>query len=391
MIQIPFEGGGFPAPASLPVLERTRRSPALSVQAGRASTPVVVAGLFAATSLGLGAQEPAIRTGDRCANAARGDTTGTASGVVRHAETDRPLPGARVRLVTDSGEVPVAIDTTDAGGRFVFCGLPDSENLRFGVSFAGTTSRLGPVQRTDPVTRTELRLDLGAPVFVVFTVRERQSGRAVQGASVELAPLGAEAVTDSSGHAAVRSLPPGTYRVTVRHVALATTSDTIRVDPGLQAEVELRAPSRVVELEPLEVSVTNRNPHLVEEGFYDRMRSDRGGHFMTPDSVANRDFARKEHFLRFVPDIQFRLPDSGCYAPYVNGREAFRRRAGGGWRKTADWQNLRGWRILAVEAYRHGEAPPEYGNYRWESPECAVIVFWAAPPGTSPPARRGEG
>lgn len=359
----------------------------MSVQAGRASTPILVAGLFAATSLGLGAQEPVIRAGDRCANAARGDTTGTASGVVRHAETERPLPGARMGLVTDSGEGPVAIDTTDARGRFVFCGLADSDELWFVVSFAGTTSRLGPVQRTDSVTRAELRLDLGGPAFVVFTVENRQTGEGVQGASVQLAPLGAEAVTDSSGHAAVPDLPPGTYRVTVRHVALATTSDTIRVDEGLRAEVELRAPSRVVELEPLEVSVTNRNPHLVEEGFYDRMRSDRGGHFMTPDSVANRDFARKEHFLRFVPDIQFRLPDSGCYAPYVNGQEAFRRRAGGGWRETADWQNLRGWRILAVEAYRQGEVPPEYENYRWESSECAVIVFWAAPAGTTPPGR----
>lgn len=344
----------------------------------------------------LPGQEAGVRAGDRCSRGASTDSGGVVAGTVVHAGTDRLLPGAEVELLLEGGRGAeasgvAAVDTADSAGSFTFCRVPRGTDVRFRVTFAGTASDHGPVARSGAATRTEIALELGAPAFLVFTVRERDTGDPVRGATVRLDPLRAGTVTDSSGHASVRNLPPGRYAVTVEHIALRTTSDTVDVDAGLRAEIELRVPSRVVELEPLEVMVTDRNPYLVEEGFYDRMGSDRGGHFMTPDSVASRDFARRDHFLRFVPNIQLRIPDSGCYAPYVNGVPAFRRRAGGGWRETALWRNLRGWRVLAVEAYRQGEEPPAYENYRWESPDCAVIVFWVAPPGTTPPARKDEG
>lgn len=303
------------------------------------------------------------------------------TGVVRHAATGRTLPGAVVtRSLESDASRGAAADTTNLRGGFVLCVPPEwPEEIDLIVTYGDRSFTLGPIQLSATRTRTDLRLQLGAPADVSLRVVDGTTGRPVPSARLELDPSAVSGWSDSRGRAEVRGLPPGRYALTVDHASFRTRTDTVYISEGRHARVTVEVVPEAVEMKPLEVSVDSRSPYLVDEGFYERRRSN-GGYFMTPDSIANRDFAQVNHFW-FVPGIRLRQPPSGCTAIYVDGIQGIiAEEAPGGrvsYRTRTNLSELRASQVIAIEAFRRGEAPKRFPNYLWfVDPDCQVVALW---------------
>lgn len=311
-----------------------------------------------------------------------GDGRGrTLTGVVRHAATGRTLPGAVVArsMEPDASRGAVA-DTTNLSGGFVLCVPPDwPDEIELIVTYGDWSFTMGPVHLSGETIRTDLRIRLGPPADVSLQVIDGTTGRPVPYARLEFDPSAVSVESDSAGRAEVHGLPPGRYALTVDHASFRTRTDTVDISEGRHARVTVEVVPEAVEMKPLEVSVDSRSPYLVDEGFYERRRSN-GGYFMTPDSIANRDFDQVNHFW-LIPGIRLRQPPSGCTAIYVDGIQAINANQASDGRVSYQTRtilsDLRASHVIAVEAFRRGEAPKRFPNYLWFlDPNCQVVALW---------------
>ena len=80
------------------------------------------------------------------------------------------------------------------------------------------------------------------PAMIIFQVRALRSvaGVAAPGAEIEIEPLGRKTVTDAAGNFVLRSLPPGTFKLTARSGGRATTKMVVLPDePASMHDVNL--------------------------------------------------------------------------------------------------------------------------------------------------------
>lgn len=306
---------------------------------------------------------------------------GELTGVVRHPATGRTLPGAVVaRSLESDASRGAAADTTNLRGGFVLCVPPEwPDEIDLIVTYGDRSFTLGPIQLSAARTRTDLRLQLGPPADVSLQVMDGTTGRPVPYARLEFDPSAVSVEADSTGHADVLGLPPGRYALTVDHASFRTRTDTVYISEGRHARVNVEVVPEAVDMKPLEVSVDSRSPYLVDEGFYER-RTSNGGYFMTPDSIAARDFAQVGHFW-LVPGIRLRQPPSGCTAIYVDGIQAINANQASDGRVSYQTRtilsDLRASQVIALEAFRRGEAPKRFPNYLWfVDPNCQVVALW---------------
>lgn len=360
-------------------------------------TPTVALLALLTSSAALVGQEPGVRSGEACLSGGT-DPGPFLQGRVLDAGTGVTLPGASVELaLRDQAGAPQSFRTeTDAGGGYVFCGLPVDTDLRLAASYRGRTSRELEVSVEGGGTRRDVRVDLGESAHLLFTVRRAEDGAPVEHAAITLEPIGLLGLTDDRGQGQFPRVPPGTWWLTIRRIGLGEQSDSLVVREGADAELEVRLPTRAIPMEPLEVTVTGRSARLTEVGFYERRASDRGGFFLTADSVERRGFTRVSDIFDFVPGVRVRTADN-CRSVYVDGRTVRipirlrrvrdpRSTPGSGARyPTMQYYTpfpLDHWtpeEVAGVEVFRQGEYPAKYDDYVGgiePGRNCAIVLIW---------------
>ena len=296
-------------------------------------------------------------------------------GTVIDDESEIGLPAAVVLLryehedgVPDLDEVTT---TTDDAGRYRFCGLQAFRRARVSATYL---MRRGDEERVDldRPQDVELKIDLGDPAFIVFTVADAGTGEPVQGATVDLSPIHVGGITNEYGRVSFRAIPPGAYELTVRHIAYAERVEPIELDEDQLAEIRIDLQIQAIALEPLEVRVTGRDPYLLTNGFYERQLSiGEDGYFGTYEEI--RTYTDVRTLFRFKRELSIRFARNQFVL--LNGRPANRL----GFGSAGELAELPYSRIRGVEAYSCSDAPDELMiQIRADVPigDCNLIAIW---------------
>lgn len=296
-------------------------------------------------------------------------------GVVIDDESEVPLPGAVVRLVYEEKSGQPALDdvttTSDENGRYVFCGLEAFRSAKVRASYLLRRGKEEKIDLERP-RDLELKVDLGDPAFIVFTIADEDTGAPVQGATIELSPIPVGGITNELGRSTFRAIPPGDYEMTIRHIAYAERSETLRLDEDQSAEMRIELRTQAIALEPLEVEITSRDAFLLDNGFYERKVSiGDDGYFGTYEEIKSYTMVRtlfqhqRELSIRFARN-RFVL---------LNGRPMNRL----GYNSVGELSELPYSRIRGVEAYSCSDAPDELMiRIRADVPigDCNLIAIW---------------
>lgn len=196
------------------------------------------------------------------------------AGVAYEVATATPVPGAVVTLgwTGPEGRPAQAETGTDAGGRFVFCGVEPSVALsvraealgRLTGTQDGVRVRPGALARMDvPLelrpdsavrildARAALRPDSAATLH--GRLLDASTGGPIAGASVVLEGPELEAVTDAHGQFRLTGVPPGLHGFQVTRLGYDWRSQPIQIERGATMVVELRATPTAIGLEAVVV------------------------------------------------------------------------------------------------------------------------------------------
>ncbi len=213
-------------------------------------------------------------------------TWGTVSGVVKDADTGRPLSNASVVIGSMSA-------TTDSDGRFRAERVPAGD-LRIGASVpayesASTATSLA----ADGDSDVELLLEPIRIGDLRGRVVDAKTGEAVSGARVTVGRKGAE--TDRAGNFSFEAVDVGRAVVAARHPDYANGSASADVRPANTAEVTIRLDLR-------REDVTNLESELARSGTIDLygIYFDSGKEQFKPSSLST---------LRAVLEVMKRAPD----------------------------------------------------------------------------------
>jgi len=336
----------------------------------RPLTVVLLAGC--ALPAGLAAQRAAPAS---CPQGDAGTVQVGFEGIVVDEETGVPLPGAIVRLRYEEAEgleTPLEqTANTDQEGRYRFCGLEAFRTVRVRASYLLRRGRERELDLERP-RDLELEVDLGNPAFIVFTVADQSTGAPIEGASVELAPIPVGGITDSLGRATFRAIPPGEYDLTVRHIAFADREEHISLREEQFSELRVELQTQAIALEPLEVTVTGRDPWLLANGFYERQETiGDDGYFGTWEEL--RRYTMISTLFEYKRELSIRFRRR----PFIllNGRPASRL----GYTSPAQLREIPYSRIRGIEAYSCSDAPDELMiRIRADVPlgDCNLIAIW---------------
>ncbi|MDX1579685.1 MAG: carboxypeptidase regulatory-like domain-containing protein, partial [Gemmatimonadota bacterium] len=188
----------------------------------------------------------------------------TVSGKVIDEDTELPLEGAIVSASRfDEGTLFEQRTQTAEDGTFVLCGLEEDRRFRL---FA----RVGELESEDLSVRPGrergaivLEVDHGDPAIVALRVVDDATGEPVRGAMVRLDPHPLGGITNERGRVGFRTIPPGDYAVRVEHIAYASYESSMTVEDRSAEEYEVRLRPTAIAVEPLEVTITGRDPVLL--------------------------------------------------------------------------------------------------------------------------------
>lgn len=302
-------------------------------------------------------------------------------GTVRDRDAGAQLAGSEVRIAVipapNEGSLIERSTTVDGRGRYRFCDLPGGRSGRLTAIFGGFMGTMQRVELTAGDTSTvELRVPLGRAAYMLGWVRDAERGQPVEDAMVRLEPLGLTAFTNDRGRFRLPRVPPGSYVLTVEHVAFGPRATAVEVEPEAGLEVNVRLPVRTVAMEPLEVTVESRPRYLMRAGFFER--AELGfGRYLTPEEVERRQAARVRHLLMGLPGVRIppcsrgfecnNLPRSYSDCPMTLWVDGVRIRAGG-----LEWVSAHD--VAAVEVYRGpAEMPAEFAD---AFNSCGAVVLW---------------
>lgn len=287
------------------------------------------------------------------------------SGTVTDRESEIGLGGATVTLHGDGEPASVVVVArTDADGSYIFCGLRLGIDYEIRAEYAGTA---GLIRRVRPSERPEdLEIDLGASAYVVISLRDAQTEEPVLGATVRLDPLSVGGVSNAFGRVNLRDVPPGEYRIRVDHIGYRDFGGAVSVSGGQATEMQVQLVPAVIDVEPLEVQITGRDPYLVGSGFYDRKATMEEAQFYTYWEV--EPYAKFSTFMRFNRDAF--VGPRGWGQVFVNLRPINRI----GYRSVDE---MPFGKIRGVERIPCRQAPQEILRYlRGASADCMVTLIW---------------
>ncbi len=336
------------------------------------SPPAALAGALWLVATPLAAWQQAPRAA--CPDAPGPTVRVLLEGTVRDEGSGVPLPGALVQVryeeMRGRATPPEVSAQTDRNGRYRVCGLEAFRVVKVRASYH---LRRGD-ERTvvlEASRTSDLEVDLGKPAFLVFSVAAADGGAPIEGASVEIAPLPLQGLTDARGRVAFGAVPPGSYELRVRHIAFEQRGDPISIEPEQQAELRVELRTQAIAVEPIAVQVTGRDPYLLTSGFYERReRIGEDGYFATRTEI--RPYRMLKTLLQYKREFFVRF--RGPRVVLLNGRPASRL----GYTER-DLNEIPFHRIRGIESYDCAEAPADL--QRWigiEAPlgRCILLAIW---------------
>lgn len=377
----------------------SRRPPALLRALARCALPLPLLALglapaaFGQESSGRGSVGD-ILAASPCAG--RGVAPGTTLlyGVLRDAASGVPLPGGTAVLSrTGTAGDPEAAGgggegrshrlevSSDDRGIFWFCEAPTTDSVTLHASALGASGPRSTLRLTEGrLHRQDLEVRLGGGTGSV-------SGRLLDagtGAPVDAAVVGLEGaergtLTDSRGRFRISEVPAGVRGLAVEHVAYGEQTVTVEIQSQRTARVEVRLSPSPIALEPIAVTLEQRDRWLEDAGFYHR--ASRGlGQFVTPEEIEERHLRSFHQILENVQGLDVRpvcrgshcffyvgsTTGAGCVPTfYVDGRKVWRPRV-------MDLDAITSAHdVAAVEVYRGiSQTPAEFYGM------CGSVVIW---------------
>ncbi|MFV1987035.1 MAG: collagen binding domain-containing protein [Gemmatimonadota bacterium] len=296
-------------------------------------------------------------------------------GVVIDDESEIPLPGAIVRLSYENEPGLPDLDdvttSTDERGRYRFCQLEAFRSAKVRATYLLRRGKERRIELERPQD-LELKVDLGDPAFIVFTIVDADDGTPIEGATVELSPIPVGGITNQYGRASFRAIPPGDYEMTVRHIAYAERTEAISLDEEQLAELRVELRTQAIALAPLEVQITGRDPYLLDNGFYERKLSiGDDGYFGTYEEI--RSYVMLRTLFQFKRELSIRFARNQFVL--LNGRPM----SWLGYTSIRQLSELPYSRIRGVEAYSCSDAPDALMiRIRADVPigDCNLIAIW---------------
>jgi hypothetical protein len=154
----------------------------------------------------------------------------------------------------------------------------------------------------------------------------------------------------------------------------------VEVLAGQTVEVEIRLAIQPVEVDPMVVIATPRNPYLEDMGFYRRRDQGYSGQFVSRESIAERDPRSLGDLLAVTPGVRVQYGGAGGFE--VRLRRAIQMSQSGGVGcipavylddvpVDAGWlQNIPPDRVDGMEVFTGANAPLRYND------PCGVILVW---------------
>jgi hypothetical protein len=364
------------------------------------------------TSVKLGVPSPLTLRRSICGETFGDTLTGAIAGLVKSAESARPLAGANVVFEwTDIGVDPAtrAISsqkltgstTTDSLGVFRGCGLPLAQAIVVQAQLGPTRNsgiievQIGPAgillmtvlvsdSASTIASADSTAVGLPARDSSVAAVQDTVGGHVVTGrvlgdagqpltnAQVRLIGSTRSAATNDDGRFRLRGVPAGTQGLEFAALGFYPTRRRIDVRPGIEATVEvgLRRLAAVMDT----IRVIAQRQHMARRfSEFEKRRARGNGHYLTEEQIQSRRAFYTTDLFRMVPGVRVvgsahdaRLTGSrgarACAVLYLDGMRLH----------DNDANVVTPGSLYGIEVYSSGFAPPQYF-----SGGCTVIVLWS--------------
>ena len=334
---------------------------------------------------------------------------GLMMGVVRDADTDKPLVGALVVVMwtemnvgtTSLSKLPKAVHTTvSEHGSYRVCGIPNGVALRaqarLGTKASGwidVTMPPGGVLQRDFLVGERVVAQAPTPTPAPGTTAVAPApkplgtaqlsgtvfgpdGKPLEGAQVYLVGTAIGARADSRGLFRLTGLPSGTQTVEVRQISFALKRYTVDLSPTRESRLAavLDARANVLGEVKVEAKAASSIP-----GFEDRAK--RGmGNFLTRDDIEKRQSILLTDLFRTIPGLNI-VFDGTNYA--VLSARAGNRSCPMQWfldgspfdnSDNSIDQMLRPDDIEGIEVYKSASEVPV--QYQGQHASCGTILVW---------------
>ncbi len=335
------------------------------------------------------------------------DSTGAMAGVVRAADSDAPITGAKVvvswtELVIDSHGVEsqqrrYPVETGD-NGEYRICGLPGADTVL--ASAESRSQHSGVIEVGIPVsamirrdfalgdssTALSLSPDSGASAEVkrqTTVLRGAANlsglvvgpdGKPMSGARIVVWGTGLEATTHSDGRFNLAGLPAGTFSVEARAIGFDPRRVPVDLSSTRAASVQISFTKRVQQLSRVVIMGKRSSRSNDVEDFLRRSRSGMGHYLLGSDDILKNSYSvtqamRTMPGVNVVPSGRFGnvvLLRGRCVpAVYIDGMEA-----SDGYESLDDLVSTQ--QIAGIEVYAGlGEVPMQY-----RSNGCGVVLVW---------------
>ncbi|HWZ58582.1 MAG TPA: carboxypeptidase regulatory-like domain-containing protein, partial [Gemmatimonadaceae bacterium] len=377
------------------------------------------------TIIAIGTPSPATLVASFCPPEKRITGNGILIGRVEDADTDEPVPGAKVSFIWSQLEAGKDIGvrhiprireaTVDETGAYHICGIPDRvqgtarattatfttadlpmdfsqqqvQIVTFHVSKPDTVTpppvAVAPADTTKGKTRTPatgpapkravaLRTGHATLTGVVYNV----AGRGIPDADVTVFGAASTTTTDSTGHFTLRNLPSGTQTLVVKRLSYGETDKPVEISATKPASVIVKLDQAAPTL--AKITVTAKwEQELKKIGFTDRKKSGLGK-YQTREEIEAKlpqnitdvfqttpgltvDYSGREPVLR-----SSRSSSGGCVNYMVDG-VPYKEQSPG---DINDY--MRPTEIEATEVYNSEETPGEFQSAG--STSCTTILIW---------------
>lgn len=347
-----------------------------------------------------------------CPDSVRGTDAAMIAGVVRDADSRKPLPGAIVVLswmgyrVTGGRlfKMLQAVNAkADQNGAYWVCGMPTGTTITVratsGEHSSGQAelelgSRELALRDISLVSTTPAATASGAPAItevggvarsgtaiLVGTVTARD-GTPLEHAQASVLGTRAAGMTDAKGVFRLTGLPPGTQTVEVRMIGFLPKRATVDLRSQQTTRVSIVMQERVVVLDSVKVLAKKGASSDWLNGF-DKRKQRGFGHFLTREDIEKRNPIELSDAFRGIPGVQVvwtgedytlnmtrsvSLSGSCPISYYMDGAPISDFNIN--WIQPSD--------VEAIEIYQAGEAPAQYSGM---SAGCGTVLIWTRKPG----------
>jgi Carboxypeptidase regulatory-like domain/TonB-dependent Receptor Plug Domain len=311
-----------------------------------------------------------------------------------------PVPAARVTVLSGTADRVLGTVFSDLDGRFDLELEGSGEVLLIADKSGFVASApypLAPAADTDVEILLEVRglstaergfamvekagnnLD---PPSVLGWVTDRDTGRPVQEAEVQVLDSPLRTTTDVNGMFVLNDLTPGQVALVVSHLSFSTAGYAFHAQRGRSYEVRAQMRPEAIGIEGIEVTARSRNWFRKMDGLRFRMSRGLGGDFVLAEQFEQRGYPSVVQTLRDMPGVDISKADPfnydvrfrNCELPpvlYIDGIQVNKPERQ---EPLSDLTTLSTVDVQAVEVYRGaGSLPAEFAG---PDAMCGAIVVW---------------